>query len=551
MHLNNPMKRYYDRVYFFKTMKISLMTCFQSRLASCVFLFFTVVLPANALVLRVYNPTAHLRMNGFPATPTINPTFLNPSGAVSSLLDLTGVGWSVEDTTKQFTLVSPRHFVGANHFRPAVGSTVRFLAKDHSLHTFTIAALSTIPNADASPSDVFLGELTGEVPASVAVLPLPYLNLATEAAYTGQSLIIAGKAARGGRGTIGSVSDFGGDPITSGAGIKTRAFTFSYGSIGSADDAHAEVGDSGSPSLVNRSGMAALVGTHTAVLNALGTTTTYDTLVPHYAPEFNARMEATGLHLRKSDPPATSFSATGMATTAIIRTGQAFTCRVSITNESALADNISASLTPPAGSSISGISAAGWYLTGATSLRRGGLAAGETVEFDVTFPSAPNPGIIQISLNLKSDGSVPQAFQFPITILPSFAGWAAGLQDQSLTGDSDQDGISNLIEYASGGDNLTNSQTFPSGEMDDPLLPIFFNNPMRLLFHRRTDASMRGLTYLVETSPTLAATSWQLLDSVPISVRSSPAIGFEKVEAVLPTTPFLKAFYRLRIELAE
>ena len=70
-------------------------------------------LPLAALNLRVYTPSAHLRMNGFPGNPAVNHAFLNPGGAESGWLDLTGVGWSVQNPTQQLTLVSPRHFVGA------------------------------------------------------------------------------------------------------------------------------------------------------------------------------------------------------------------------------------------------------------------------------------------------------------------------------------------------------------------------------------------------------------------------------------------------------
>ena len=507
-------------------------------------------LPAAALNLRVFSSTNHLRMNGFPTNPTVNPTFLNPGGAASGLLDLSGVGWSVDDTTKQLTLVSPRHFVGANHFRPAVGSSVRFLAKDNSLHTLTILSISSIPNADNSPSDVYLGEFTTEMPAAAAVLPLPYLNLATEAAYVGQALVVVGQAARGGRGTIGSVSDFGGDPITSGAGITTRAFTFSYAPLGSVDDAFAQAGDSGSPSfVVNAAGKAALVGTHTAVLSGSGTTTTYDTLVPHYAPELNSRMEATGVHLRKIDPPSMSFSASGAPTSASVRAAKPFVLRLAVTNGAAVADNVTASLNVPPGFLISGIQAPGWFVTGPSTLRRGGLAVGESVQFDVTMTSAPADGTFSATLNLKSDGSMPQSFPLQLTILPSFAGWAHGLQDATLAGDSDGDGISNLIEYATGGNNQSGSVYFPSTE--SPLLPVFANAPPTLSFIRRTDATARGLSYLVETSPTLAAGSWQTLSEIPTSVTAGPAPGFEKAQATLPATGAGKSFYRLRVELAE
>ncbi len=507
-------------------------------------------LPAAALQLRVFSPTNHLRMNGFPTSPTVNPTFLNPGGAASELLDLSGVGWSVEDPTKQVTLVSPRHFVGANHFRPGVGSTIRFLAKDNSLHTLTILKISPIPNANNSPSDVYLGEFTADMPASAAVLPLPYLNLATEAAYVGQALVVAGQAARGGRGIIGSVSDFGGDPITGGTGITTRAFTFSYATIGgSVDDSHAQGGDSGSPSFVVTSGKAALVGTHTAVFNASGAIITYDTLVPHYAPELNTLMGTTGLHLRKSDPPAMSLAAAGAPTTSSVRAASPFVFRLTVTNGTAVADNVTASLDVPPGFLISGIQAPGWFVTGSSTFRRGGLAVGESVQFDVSMTSAPSDGTFPVTLNLKSDGSGPQSFPLQLTILPSFAGWANGLQDATLAGDSDGDGISNLIEYAAGGNNLRGSVYFPSTEI--PLMPVFSSVPPTLSFIRRTDAAARGLSYLVESSATLAAGSWQILSENPVTVTPGPGPGFEKAEAALPATGPGKAFYRLRVGLAE
>lgn len=500
-------------------------------------------------MLRSFSSVAHLRMNGFPSNPTINPTFLNPTGQAGSLIDLTGVGWNVEDVTKQFTLVSPRHFVGANHFRPGVGQTVRFLAKDNSVHTFTIGNLYTVPNADGTASDVFLGEFTTELPSSVSVNPLPYLNLATEAAYVGEALVIAGKNARGGRGVLESVTDFGQDPVTSGTNIRTRAFTFSYAvAAGFVDDCFAEVGDSGAPSFAVRSGKAALVGTHTAVLNAVNTTTTYDTLVPHYVPRLNELMEVTGLRMKKISPPLTSFAASAAPLDSAIRAGEPFALRITLTNGSAIADNVVTELSQQAGATVTSIARSDWYSTAVHSQRRGGMNVGQSLQFDVNFAGVPTAGTVQISLSVSSDGSGSQNFQFPVTIRPSFGEFSAGLTDMSSIGDSDGDGISNLIEYASGGDPRSASRYFPnSAEM---LLPTFTNVPKRLIFIRRTDAGARGLNYVIESSASLLPDAWQLVNA-PISLISNPAAGFEKVEATLPSGMADKSFYRLRIELAE
>ncbi len=533
-------------------MNFSLLPSTSDIRKSCSPLIFLILcLPVSALQLRIFNATAHNRINNFPANPTTNPTFLNPSGNLATLPDLTGVGWNVQATVQQFTLVSPRHFVGANHFRPNVGSTLRFLARDNSIHDFTIAALYAIPNDDGTPSDVFLGELTADVPATSGIRPLPYLNLATEAAYSGESLVVLGQPARGGRGVIGQVNDFGGDPITSGAGIKTRAFTFTYGPLGTADDARAEVGDSGSPSFALRSGQAALVGTHTAVATVSGTTTTFDTLVPHYAARLNSVMEAQGYHMRKINPAATAFNGSGASITPAVRALKPFVFRVTLTNGSAAADNIAARFTLPPGAVLSGIASTGWLSTDATTIRRGGMAAGESVTIDLSFSKAPASGNFQIGLTVTSDGSASKTFGFPISVAPSYAEWADGLEDSSFAADGDGDGVGNLLEYAFGGDNRAGSQFLAGSSPPVELLPRLVAAPAGLRFLRRQDFVAHGLREIVEMSGNLEAGSWTVVPDDGIVIVSSPAAGFDLLELPLGGTPAGKRFYRVRVELNE
>lgn len=506
-------------------------------------------LPAAALQIRAFSPAAHERIRNFPGNPTLNPTFLNPSGNLANLPDLTGVGWNTSNTVQQFTLVSPRHFVGANHFQPNVGAVVRFLARDNTLHDYSVAAIHGILNDDGTTSDVFLGELTTDVPATAGIRSLPYLNLATEAAYTGEALVVLGQPARGGRGSIAQVSDFGGDPITSGSGIRTRAFTFSYTPLGSADDARAEVGDSGSPSFAVRSGVMALVGTHTAVLSAFGTTTTYDTLVPHYAARLNSVMTAQGYHLRKTSPDTTAFTASGAGVSPVIRALKPFVFRVSITNGAAAADNVAASFTLPAGAVLAGTTASGWVAKGATILRRGGLAAGETVTMDLAFSSAPVSGSFQVGLNLTSDGSATKSFDFPLSVVPSYVEWAAGLADAALTADGDDDGVVNLLEYAFGGNQRESSQFLAGASPAVGLLPQMMTAPARLRFLRRQDFAARGLRQVIESSENLE--SWTSLSDTGAVTVSAPVVGFEVIDLPLTDTTPAKLFFRLRIELEE
>ncbi len=508
-------------------------------------------LPAAALQIRTFSPVAHERITNFPSKPWLNLSFLNPGGNLANLSDLTGVGWSTQDTVQQFTLVSPRHFVGANHFRPNVGSVVRFLARDNTLHDHTIAATYGILNDDGTTSDVFLGELTTDVAGTTGIRPLPYLNLAVESAYTGEALVVLGQPARGGRGTVAQVSDFGYDAVTSGSGIKTRAFTFTYGPAGSVDDAKAEVGDSGSPSLAIRSGQLALVGTHTAVLTAVGTTTTYDTLVPHYASRLNSVMESQGYHLRKFTPDATAFTASGVAVSPVIRALKSFIFRVTITNGAAAADNVTASFTLPVGAVLTGITSPGWIASNATDLHRGGLAAGETVTVDLTFSKAPASGSFQIGLNLASDGSSAKTFNFPLTVTPSYAEWAEGLADASLAGDGDGDGVGNLLEYAFGGNNREPSRFLAGSSSAVDLLPQLMTAPVRLRFLRRQDFTARGLRQIIETSENFDAASWTTLMDAGSTTISTPAAGFELIEVPLSETTAARRFYRLRVELDE
>lgn len=232
---------------------------------------------------------------------------------------------------------------------------------------------------------------------------------------------------------------------TGSTGITTRAVAFSYGSAGFADDTYAEAGDSGSPSFAIRSGKAALVGTHTAVLSAFGTTTTYDTLVPRYVPALNTLMEATGLHMRKIDPSQTSLSVSGGAAAPPVPAGASFLVRISTTNGPMAADKWLRI----------------WQSLPVTQLLKyerqddsGPDPRHSAVEGSrqgkISCISAAVPGSCVVTLGLESDGSA-QSYEFPVTTLPSFASWASGLEDPSWDGDSGQDGIPNLIEYAMGG----------------------------------------------------------------------------------------------------
>ncbi|MGK0186228.1 MAG: hypothetical protein ACI9R3_002011 [Verrucomicrobiales bacterium] len=233
--------------------------------------------PVNALTIRQYEPSRHDYVENYPESPRTNAAFFLQG------VDLSGIGWSASDPQKHFGLVSPKHIVGANHFKPGVGTTVRFLNRSGTVKSYGLLKQHPIVNAQGEPTDLFLGELENPIPDSDAITCYPYLNLLNEAAYNGKELVVVGKQSRIGNGTIAGFLDFGGDPLTGATGVNpTRAYQFAYALAGGSDDCHAEPGDSGSPSFAVTERGLAIVGIHTAIVSALGQTSSVDTFVPHY-----------------------------------------------------------------------------------------------------------------------------------------------------------------------------------------------------------------------------------------------------------------------------
>lgn len=256
-----------------------------------------IAIPAHGLSIRVYDPARHDRFSsGYPGSPAVNTNFH------ADYYDFSGVGWNAADPNQSFTLISPKHFVGANHFKPGIGATVTFQARDGALRSFTVVNLYNITNTAGQNTDLFLGELNREVVPCDDITFYPILNAGSEANYVGKELLVYGKTARVGKGNINAFQDFGGDPITGGAGINnTRAYNFSYlNATGSPDDCHAEGGDSGSPSFVATNGELFVVGVHTAILTTALTVATFDTFVPHYLDQIGGILGQQGFH------PATS-----------------------------------------------------------------------------------------------------------------------------------------------------------------------------------------------------------------------------------------------------
>jgi len=510
---------------------------------------------ASGLTLRVYTPASHDRFLNFPAAASPNPSFIHAG------LDLSGVGYHTGDTRKQFTLVAPKYFVGANHFRPPLGSTLRFVTASGAFVERTVEALHTIENDVIQPdgkgqaTDLLLGELSAPIEPESGVQFLPYLNLVSEGAYIGQPLVVLGKPARGGRGTIGAIADFGGDPLTGGSGIsQTRTMHFSYNTLaGLADDAHAEGGDSGSPSLVVEDGRAALVGTHTAVLNLANTVTTIDTFVPHYIDELNQVMEAGGYHMTAATPASTTLGLSAQLPSGPIRAGYPFAVVIGVVNEGTGADanNLRVEQSLPVGCSVVDASGPMWVAqpgSGTLRARRGGLGAGQSSALQVEL-NYSEPGSFSSALTLDYDEGEMVTSSVDVMVIESYLSWSRDLGEAGSPGDDpDADGAENLLEYAVGSEpDEASGERLPVTQ----LVVVGGEIRARLTYVRRTDAQQRALVYTLEASDSLAVDSWSDAASEVMSSSTAPLVmGFESVEVEFAVAA-PRRFYRLRVDLEE
>ena len=135
--------------------------------------------------------------------------------------------------------------------------------------------------------------------------------------------------------------------------------------------------------------------------------------------------------------------------------------------------------------------------------------------------------------------------------MPSFLSWADGLTDVTATGDDDQDGISNLLEYAFGGDPTTSSQITANGEA--PLLPVFTRreNSCSVAFVRRVNHAELAIDYQVTSSDTLSGDNF--LDASALITDTDITPVNDELELVTHTMQSSGPvrLFRVEITLAE
>ncbi|MCP5538093.1 MAG: hypothetical protein H7A51_17910 [Akkermansiaceae bacterium] len=506
----------------------ALITLFQAKL--------------EALVIRTYSSSEHDRFLNFPDNPGHNPDFIHAN------LDLTGVGWYEAGAPIQqrgLTMVSPIHFLGANHAQPGIGKVVRFLSTDGQLKSFTVATQTAITNFNGDPYDVLLGTLSNRIEPGDNIAYHPYLNYNNNLSYYGAPLVMLGRNGQGARQTVFSIGYLTAPSIN-----QTRAILSKYFSSGGSDDAYFNNGDSGSPSFIAYNGMAAIVGIHSVVATSSYPYTNYDCFIPHYIDELNAIMETDGYRMTKAIPGSTTLTATRTTTSPVIRAGHPFTIDFTINNTgNTLAENIKLTNTFPAGTIVANSNGTDWFdeTTAATiKARKASLVKNSPSNYSITL-SIPAAGTASHQMGYACDQFSAATENFNITVIESFVSWAANLDDFTSEGDDDNDGIGNLLEYAFGGEPDVASQYHPN--TTEPLVPQYANS--KISYIRRTDASTRALSYQLKTSTTLEGGTWS--DAAPMVSQTSvaPMAGdFERVTHTL-TASDTERFFRVEVTLSE
>ncbi len=482
---------------------------------------------AGAVQIRGYDAARHDRFTGFPAAPVENAGFLHVAARFR------GVGWWAGGVNRQLALVSPRHFVCATHYMPTVGSKVRFAGAGGGVVEGTVAEVAGVPgDGGGGASDLALGRLAEGVDGGTGIVPFAWLNLGAEDAYRDASLMVFGWPARAGVGTLAGFADLSEPGMNT-----TRAFRFDYReAAGGPDDAMLETGDSGSPTFVMAGGEPALVGVHSSVATEGETQANYDAFIPHYIAGLDQMLEPHGHRMRPAFLQPAVLTISSAPTPAVLRRAQPGRIDLTVANAGGVeTGNVVVGVVFPAGSAPDTIDAPGWVVAagaaGSWELRRAQMAGTDAGTVALVWDALPAAPELAASVSHVSDASPAASVEVACPLLPSYAEWAAGLADADPGADPDRDGLANLVEYAFGGDPESGSLLL-DGSHPLGLVPTWQAGTAGAAFPWRTDAGLRGLSYFIEWSATMAPGSWSGVPPPGLATEAGewepPVAGFER-----------------------
>ncbi len=522
----------------------------MAMLSPIAYLMFFLMLgeACHALVVNGYNSNKHDRFLNLTTNPSHNPDFIHAS------VDLTGVGWYLAGIPTQrrgVTMVSPIHFVGANHAKPGIGASIHFLSSTGVVKTFTVASHSIITNSLNQDSDLMIGTLTSAIKSTDIISFHPYLNLSSNARYRNKPMLMLGKDGLGASQTVDRIGTLAAPPSIN----LTQALISEYDTNApDADDAYFNNGDSGSPSFILQDGIAAIVGVHSLVSTNSNPILNYDSFVPHYISKLNSVMAQNGYRMTKAIPGSTTLDLDHELQAGIIRAGHPFTINLTINNvQSTLAENTKLINSFPSGTLVSSSGGNGWFDESTASLtkaRRASIAGSSSSAYGLTL-TIPNEGIAQHQVTFSCDQFAASTQSFNINVIGSFLSFTSGLTDTSSTGDDDHDGIINLLEYVFGGNPAVSSQFLPG--TTTPLLPEFkqTGGVFQISYLRRKDYVTRAISYDLESSTTMATGTWSNATSlITKTTVSSVNTEFEKVTYELGGTASDR-FFRIEVTLNE
>lgn len=214
----------------------------------------------RALDVFNYSAATHERFSsGFPGSPVVNSSFF------LSGYDLSGIGWGSGNFG--VSLISPQHFLTAGHVNP--GSTVNFLSLNGTVKSYTVGSSYTVLHADGVATDLKLGRLTAPILVGDQVNHFPTLLLDSANDYVGLTVAAVGSGQRAGTNTIDIAGTMDMLPFGSPSGDGTSdnvVFFTDFDAV--TGETQGQGGDSGSPSFVGIGGTLALIGTHSAIVDA-------------------------------------------------------------------------------------------------------------------------------------------------------------------------------------------------------------------------------------------------------------------------------------------
>ena len=254
------------------------------RFATAFLLFVLAALPAaRALDVFNYSAAANERFSsGFPNSPVVNPSFFLAG------YDLSGLGW----TSGNFgvTLISPQHLLTAAHV--SAGTTVSFLSLTGTVQSYTVDSSYTVLHSAGVNADLKIVRLTAPIAPGDQVNYFPTLLLNSVSDYLGLTVASFGAGQRAGLNTIDAAGVVDMLPFGTGNGTADNVvFITDYDAV--TGQTQGASGDSGSPSFVGVGGSLALIGTHSAIVDA-SPDQTIDVLIPAYFGQINARLALDG-----------------------------------------------------------------------------------------------------------------------------------------------------------------------------------------------------------------------------------------------------------------